>query len=233
MRGHVHRPLLSPQRHVGRGQLLAAAREDARRREGQRKVIPQDAPPPVRWPHSAGSVGPQQPACRLGPGVPCKAATSPPLLPPPDFQPQVQSRLVGGSGVCAGSVEVRQGQGQQWEALCHSPSAKGAARWAEVCQEQQCGPVSSYQVLEAGEKDTRGLVCFGEKLSRCHQLQERRAHCKRVFLTCELATARQAEGRPGLPSRAQSGARFRRTGPPKRRWQMGAEGAGVLRRNEP
>ncbi|EPQ07399.1 T-cell surface glycoprotein CD5 [Myotis brandtii] len=44
---------------------------------------------------------------------------------------------------------------------------------------------SSYQVLEAGEKDTRGLVCFGEKLSQCHQLQERRAHCKRVFLTCQ------------------------------------------------
>ncbi|XP_014394677.1 PREDICTED: T-cell surface glycoprotein CD5, partial [Myotis brandtii] len=43
----------------------------------------------------------------------------------------------------------------------------------------------SYQVLEAGEKDTRGLVCFGEKLSQCHQLQERRAHCKRVFLTCQ------------------------------------------------
>lgn len=102
-----------------------------------------------------------------------------------DFQPQVQSRLVGGSGVCAGSVEVRQGQGRQWEALCHSPSAKGAARWAEVCQEQQCGPVSSYRVLEASEKDTRGLVCFGEKLSQCHQLQERRAHCKRVFLTCQ------------------------------------------------
>ncbi|XP_023604566.1 T-cell surface glycoprotein CD5 [Myotis lucifugus] len=100
-----------------------------------------------------------------------------------DFQPQVQSRLVGGSSVCAGSVEVRQGQGRQWEALCHSPWAKSMARWAEVCREQQCGPANSYQVLEAGEKDTRGLVCFGEKLSQCHQLQERRAHCKRVFLT--------------------------------------------------
>uniref|UniRef100_G1PWL8 T-cell surface glycoprotein CD5 n=1 Tax=Myotis lucifugus TaxID=59463 RepID=G1PWL8_MYOLU len=99
------------------------------------------------------------------------------------FQPQVQSRLVGGSSVCAGSVEVRQGQGRQWEALCHSPWAKSMARWAEVCREQQCGPANSYQVLEAGEKDTRGLVCFGEKLSQCHQLQERRAHCKRVFLT--------------------------------------------------
>ncbi|XP_054581698.1 T-cell surface glycoprotein CD5 [Eptesicus fuscus] len=102
-----------------------------------------------------------------------------------DFQPQVQSRLVGGSGVCEGAVEVRQGQGRQWEALCHSPSAKGAARWAEVCREQQCGPVSSYRVLEAGEKASRGLVCPGEKLSQCHQLQERRAHCKRVFVTCQ------------------------------------------------
>ncbi|CAK6449578.1 unnamed protein product [Pipistrellus nathusii] len=102
-----------------------------------------------------------------------------------DFQPQVQSRLVGGRGVCEGSVEVRQGQGRQWEALCHSPSAKGAARWAEVCREQQCGPVSSYRALEAGEKATRGLVCPGERLSQCHQLQERRAHCKRVFVTCQ------------------------------------------------
>lgn len=101
--------------------------------------------------------------------------------------------------MCEGAVEVRQGQGRQWEALCHSPSAKGAARWAEVCREQQCGPVSSYRVLEAGEKASRGLVCPGEKLSQCHQLQERRAHCKRVFVTCEWATAPAGGGRSWVP----------------------------------
>lgn len=93
---------------------------------------------------------------------------------------------MGGRGLCAGSVEVR--QGKQWQALCDSPSAKGTARWEEVCREQQCGHVSSYQVLGTNEKTSQGLLCPQEKLSQCHQLQEKRAYCKRVFVTCELAT---------------------------------------------
>lgn len=101
------------------------------------------------------------------------------------FQPKVQSRLVGGGSVCAGSVEVR--QGGRWEALCYSPPAKGTSRWEEVCQEQQCGDVTSYQVLDPGEKTSRGLFCLQEKLSQCHQLQEKKAHCKRVFVTCQDA----------------------------------------------
>ncbi|XP_037695823.1 T-cell surface glycoprotein CD5 isoform X2 [Choloepus didactylus] len=97
-----------------------------------------------------------------------------------DFQPKVQSRLVGGSGQCEGTVEVR--QGKQWRALCSSSSAKSAARWEEVCQEQQCGHFSSYQVLDASEK---GFSCPQEKLSQCHELLERKGHCKRVFVTCQ------------------------------------------------
>lgn len=100
-----------------------------------------------------------------------------------DFQPKVQSRLVGGSGVCSGTVEVR--QGKRWTALCsNSRSAKGAARWEEVCREQQCGNVSSYQVLGTGEKTAQGLICKQEKLSQCHQLQDHKP-CKRVFVTCQ------------------------------------------------
>lgn len=100
-----------------------------------------------------------------------------------DFQPKVQSRLVGGSGMCSGTVEVR--QGKQWKALCsNSRSAKGAVRWEEVCQEQQCGNVSSYQVLGTGEKTSQGLICKQEKLSQCHQLQDHKP-CKRVFVTCQ------------------------------------------------
>ncbi|XP_014648355.1 PREDICTED: T-cell surface glycoprotein CD5 [Ceratotherium simum simum] len=99
-----------------------------------------------------------------------------------EFQPKVQSRLVGGSGVCEGSVEVR--HGKQWEALCDSTSARGPARWEEVCREQQCGHVNSY-VQDAGEKTSRGVFCPQEKLSQCHQLQEKRSFCKRVFVSCQ------------------------------------------------
>uniref|UniRef100_A0A8C3YW41 T-cell surface glycoprotein CD5 n=1 Tax=Catagonus wagneri TaxID=51154 RepID=A0A8C3YW41_9CETA len=103
-----------------------------------------------------------------------------------DFQPKVQSRLVGGSGTCEGSVEVR--QGKQWDALCDSPSAKSTARWEEVCQEQQCGSVSSYRLLDDGERTSRGLFCPPGNLSQCHQLLERKSHCKRVFVTCQKSS---------------------------------------------
>uniref|UniRef100_A0A8C9BZD2 T-cell surface glycoprotein CD5 n=1 Tax=Phocoena sinus TaxID=42100 RepID=A0A8C9BZD2_PHOSS len=100
-----------------------------------------------------------------------------------DFQPKVQSRLVGGSGTCEGSVEVR--QGKQWDALCDSSSGKGMARWEDVCREQQCGNVSSYQLLDTGEKTSRGFFCPPGKLSQCHQLLQKKSHCKRVFVTCQ------------------------------------------------
>ncbi|XP_038281381.1 T-cell surface glycoprotein CD5 [Canis lupus familiaris] len=99
------------------------------------------------------------------------------------FQPKVQSRLVGGSGLCEGSVEVR--QGRQWEVLCDVPRAKGTARWEEVCQEQRCGKLNSFRVLDATEKTSHGLFCPEEKLSQCHQLQERKTYCRRVFVTCQ------------------------------------------------
>uniref|UniRef100_A0A8C9APB3 T-cell surface glycoprotein CD5 n=1 Tax=Prolemur simus TaxID=1328070 RepID=A0A8C9APB3_PROSS len=100
-----------------------------------------------------------------------------------DFQPKVQSRLVGGSSVCEGSVEVR--QGTQWAALCDSSVAKGMARWQEVCQEQQCGSVNSYHVLDAGKKTSWGFSCSQEKLSQCHELWEKKSYCKRVFVACQ------------------------------------------------
>ncbi|XP_005598272.2 T-cell surface glycoprotein CD5 [Equus przewalskii] len=99
-----------------------------------------------------------------------------------EFQPKVQSRLVGGSSLCEGSVEVR--QGKQWKALCDIPSPKGAVRWEEVCQEQQCGKVNSY-VHEAPEKTSQGFFCSQEKLSQCHQLQEKNSYCRRVFVSCQ------------------------------------------------
>ncbi|XP_029770516.1 T-cell surface glycoprotein CD5 [Suricata suricatta] len=98
-----------------------------------------------------------------------------------DFQPKVQSRLVGRSGLCEGSVEVR--QGKQWGVLCHSSQNKGMARWEEVCREQQCGSVTYYRVLDATET-SRGLFCSQEKLSQCHQLQEKKTFCKKVFVAC-------------------------------------------------
>ncbi|XP_015842790.1 T-cell surface glycoprotein CD5 [Peromyscus maniculatus bairdii] len=98
-----------------------------------------------------------------------------------DFQPKVQSRLVGGSGVCEGIAEVR--QGSQWTALCDSSVARGPARWEELCQEQQCGNLISFHALDA-DKTSPGLVCTQEKLSRCYQLQKKKP-CKRVFVTCQ------------------------------------------------
>uniref|UniRef100_A0A2K6GRN1 T-cell surface glycoprotein CD5 n=1 Tax=Propithecus coquereli TaxID=379532 RepID=A0A2K6GRN1_PROCO len=100
-----------------------------------------------------------------------------------DFQPKVQSRLVGGSSVCEGSVEVR--QGTQWAALCDSNLAKDMARWEEVCQEQQCGNVNSYHVLDTVKKTSRGVSCSQEKLSQCHELWEKKSYCKRVFVACQ------------------------------------------------
>ena len=152
----------------------------------------------------------------------------PPSLPPhlplfllSDFQPKVQSRLVRGSGTCAGYVEVR--QGRQWEALCHSNPAKASSRWEEVCGEQQCGSFSSYQVRDAGDKTSRGLVCHQEKLSQCYQLQET-SRCRRVFVTCESATAHRRRRQFWVfPVRTGQRAGQGAPGPQKRmeRWQMG------------
>lgn len=102
-----------------------------------------------------------------------------------DFQPKVQSRLVGGSDVCEGSVEVRSGKGQKWDMLCDDSWAKGTARWEEVCREQQCGNVSSYRGLDPSEKTLGGFYCPPGILSRCHKLEEKKSHCKRVFVTCQ------------------------------------------------
>lgn len=102
-----------------------------------------------------------------------------------DFQPKVQSRLVGGSSVCEGIAEVR--QRSQWAALCDSSVAKGRGRWEELCQEQQCGNLISFHAMDA-DKTSPGLLCTEEKLSQCYHLQEK-PHCKRVFVTCELTAA--------------------------------------------
>lgn len=106
-------------------------------------------------------------------------------FPSADFQPKVQSRLVGGSSVCEGIAEVR--QGSQWAILCDSSAAKGQARWEELCQEQQCGDLISFHVLDA-DRNSAGLFCSQEKLSQCYQLQKK-SNCKRVFVTCELTAA--------------------------------------------
>ncbi|XP_042532585.1 T-cell surface glycoprotein CD5 [Dipodomys spectabilis] len=98
------------------------------------------------------------------------------------FQPKVQSRLVGGSSVCEGSVEVR--QGARWAVLCDSSVAKRLARWEELCQEQQCGRAISFHALDTSGTSA-GLSCPYEKLSQCYKLQERKTHCKRVFVTCQ------------------------------------------------
>ncbi|XP_053416158.1 T-cell surface glycoprotein CD5 isoform X2 [Nycticebus coucang] len=75
------------------------------------------------------------------------------------FQPKVQSRLVGGSGVCEGTVQVR--RGTQWAPLCDSSPPKGTARWEEVCQEQQCGSVNSYHMLDVGQDPNPAGVAAG------------------------------------------------------------------------
>ncbi|XP_077653323.1 T-cell surface glycoprotein CD5 [Urocitellus parryii] len=99
-----------------------------------------------------------------------------------DFQPKVQSRLVGGGSVCKGTVEVR--QATQWAALCDSHVSRGPARWAELCQEQKCNGLVSHHPLDASETSS-GFSCPQEKLSQCHELQEKKTFCKRVFVTCQ------------------------------------------------
>lgn len=92
---------------------------------------------------------------------------------------------MGGSSVCEGIAEVR--QGSQWAALCVRDMARGPARWEELCQEQQCGNLLSFRALDP-DKTISGLICTQEKLSRCYQLQKT-SKCKRVFVTCELTAA--------------------------------------------
>lgn len=98
------------------------------------------------------------------------------------FQPKVQSRLVGGSSVCEGIAQVR--QRSQWVTLCDSSAARGRGRWEEICQEQQCGNLTSFHAMDA-DRTSPGLLCTQEKLSQCYQPQKKN-HCKRVFVTCEL-----------------------------------------------
>lgn len=102
-----------------------------------------------------------------------------------DFQPKVQSRLVGGRSVCEGIAEVR--QRSQWEALCDSSAARGRGRWEELCREQKCGDLISFHMVDA-DRTSPGLLCTREKLSQCYHLQNKN-HCKRVFVTCELMAA--------------------------------------------
>lgn len=92
--------------------------------------------------------------------------------------------------MCQGTVEVRQGgPGVHWAALCHSIVARTSARWDELCQEQQCGGVATFRVLDAGE-GTRGLLCPEEEwLSQCHELVEKKNFCRRVYVTCEWTSA--------------------------------------------
>ncbi|MBZ3875969.1 T-cell surface glycoprotein CD5 [Sciurus carolinensis] len=99
-----------------------------------------------------------------------------------DFQPKVQSRLVGGGSVCKGTVEVR--QASPWAALCDGHVSRGPTRWEELCQEQKCSSLISYHTLDASETSS-GFSCPQEKLSQCHELREKRASCKRVFVTCQ------------------------------------------------
>lgn len=184
------------------------------RKEGSPMWYPDPrAPGPARAPTLLVSQGPSDQACKLGAqGAPAEPTTSPPIALPPDFQPKVQSRLVGGSGTCEGSVEVR--QGKQWDALCDSSSAKGMARWEDVCREQQCGNVSSYQLLDTGEKTSGGFVCPPGKLSQCHQLLQKKSHCKRVFVTCELGPAHGGwRVVLDLPSKTQSMSTFLKNRP--------------------
>ncbi|XP_028633401.1 T-cell surface glycoprotein CD5 [Grammomys surdaster] len=97
------------------------------------------------------------------------------------FQPKVQSRLVGGSSVCEGIAQVR--QRSQWVTLCDSSAARGRGRWEELCQEQQCGNLTSFHAMDA-DRTSPGLLCTQEKLSQCYQPQKKN-HCKRVFVTCQ------------------------------------------------
>ncbi|XP_017659099.1 T-cell surface glycoprotein CD5 [Nannospalax galili] len=97
------------------------------------------------------------------------------------FQPKVQSRLVGASSICEGIAEVR--QASQWAALCDSSAARSRARWEELCQEQQCGSLISFHVMDVGQTSS-GLICPQEKLSQCYQPQKK-SYCKRVFVTCQ------------------------------------------------
>ncbi|XP_054999790.1 T-cell surface glycoprotein CD5 [Sorex araneus] len=133
---------------------------------------------PIRWRMA-------DPSCAFPEG--CFLPVRPPASGEPlallcsEFQPKVQSRLVGGSGPCAGAVEVR--QDGQWATLCSSNSAKSRELWEEVCQEQKCGRLSSYR-----EQDARGTTpghrCPHEKLSQCHLLDKKQS-CKRMFITCQ------------------------------------------------
>ncbi|XP_060032267.1 T-cell surface glycoprotein CD5 isoform X2 [Erinaceus europaeus] len=99
------------------------------------------------------------------------------------FQPKVQSRLAGGSGLCAGAVEVR--QRGRWAALCETSKARDTVLAEEVCRQQQCGPLLSHRLLDAGDAAGPGFSCTERNLSLCHHLQDKKSKCKRVFVTCQ------------------------------------------------
>ncbi|XP_062418016.1 scavenger receptor cysteine-rich type 1 protein M130-like, partial [Pungitius pungitius] len=102
-------------------------------------------------------------------------------------------RLVGGSGLCSGRLEVRSNQSNQWSSVCEEDFDQQGAE--VVCRELGCGAPSVLQGALYGEVEapmwTKGFQCGGHEsaLLDCRSSGSERNTCspgKAVGLTCSV-----------------------------------------------
>ncbi|XP_062418011.1 scavenger receptor cysteine-rich type 1 protein M130-like [Pungitius pungitius] len=100
-------------------------------------------------------------------------------------------RLVNGSGLCSGRLEVRSNQSNQWSSVCEEDFDQQGAE--VVCRELGCGAPSVLQGALYGEVEapmwTKGFQCGGHEsaLLDCRSSGSERNTCspgKAVGLTC-------------------------------------------------
>ncbi|TFJ96617.1 T-cell differentiation antigen CD6 [Platysternon megacephalum] len=101
------------------------------------------------------------------------------------FQPRIMQRLGDSQSPCEGVMEVfHKGK---WEVLCDS-SPWRKSRGQQVCQELQCGNLSSS--VQVQDAKTWGVSCSKQHLQQCPTFQ--RATCSETRVTCQNFKPRSA-----------------------------------------
>ncbi|XP_028915330.1 T-cell surface glycoprotein CD5 [Ornithorhynchus anatinus] len=99
-----------------------------------------------------------------------------------NFQPEVKSRLTGGTSHCSGVVEVF--HKSNWKTL---GKLNGASLWADVCQRQECGALISQKTLQDSSRKFQEVVSCPRKenLSQCYTFEACPSSCQGVIVTCQ------------------------------------------------
>ncbi|XP_038621268.1 T-cell surface glycoprotein CD5 [Tachyglossus aculeatus] len=97
-----------------------------------------------------------------------------------NFQPEVKSRLTGGTSHCSGVMEVF--HQSSWKTL---GKLQSDSVWTDVCQRQECGALVSKETLQDSSRKSREMIrCLKVNLSECYTFEDCPSACKGVTVTC-------------------------------------------------